>query len=55
MPVIYIMLMVVIFKMVTPNRNNSLSYNIQQGELMLLYFHDKKWLLKLWMFMQGIS
>lgn len=42
MPAIYIMLMVVIFKMVTPNQNNSLSYNIQQGELILFCCHDKK-------------
>lgn len=44
MPTIYIMLLVVIFTMVTPYQNNSLSDNIQRRRTDLtLCCHDKKW------------
>lgn len=36
MPVIYMMLMVVMFKIVPPYQYNSLSYGVQPGELTLL-------------------
>lgn len=44
MPTIYITLLVVIFTMVTPYQNNSLSDNIQWRRTdLILCFHDKKW------------